>query len=367
MTEEITKEITEVEVQEVDNRLTVLIKEQSLDKTTSQTILEGFSDLFERANQYEIKARAILVTDISQKDSMKEARKLRLEIKDIRTSAETTRKRLKDQSLRLGKAIDGIANVIKAVTMPIEEYLEQQEKFEDVFNARVKEELRATRYAKLKEIDPSLSFVERVGDFVTLTDYMFEIIVCNEITLKEKKAETERQAEAARVAEAERIRLQAEENERLRKEAEEREAVIAAERAEAERKQKAIENEARIQREEAERKAKAEREELERIAAEQQAQQQAIIDEQKRENDRLIKEAEEKKIAEQKAIAEQKKAEAKAKRAPDRDKLIAFADEIESLVRKIPVLKSSEYISVVKYAQSTMLELSSHIKNEVEE
>ena len=39
------------------------------------------------------------------------------------------RKELKEESLRKGKAIDGVANIIKFLIEPVEKYLEDQEKF----------------------------------------------------------------------------------------------------------------------------------------------------------------------------------------------------------------------------------------------
>ena len=60
---------------------------------------------------------------------MKLARVGRLFLMKKRTAIETVRKELKEQALREGKAIDGIANVLKALIIPIEEYLKKQEDF----------------------------------------------------------------------------------------------------------------------------------------------------------------------------------------------------------------------------------------------
>jgi hypothetical protein len=39
---------------------------------------------------------------------------------------------LKEQALREGKAVDGIANVLKALIVPLEEHLDKQERFVEI-------------------------------------------------------------------------------------------------------------------------------------------------------------------------------------------------------------------------------------------
>ena len=127
----------------MENSLVKIVEESSLEKPKAQYILEKFEGFFKQAQEWEVKARTIVVTDAFQKEEMKKARDARLVMKGIRTGAENVRKELKEQSLREGKAIDGVANVIKALVVPIEEYLETQEKFAE----RIEEE----RLGKLAE------------------------------------------------------------------------------------------------------------------------------------------------------------------------------------------------------------------------
>lgn len=209
----------------MDNQLSVIVKESGLEKTKAQVLLDNFSNYFQIAADWEKKSKAIIVTDASQTAEMAMARTGRLFLKQKRISIENVRKNLKEQSLREGKAIDGIANVLKALIIPIEEYLEKQEKFV---------EIKAAEEAERKRIEA------------------------------EQKAEQERIArEKAEAEERERIRK---ENEKLKKEAEERERKMAEERA---RTMKEIEAErakaekARKEKEEADRKAHIEREKRE--------------------------------------------------------------------------------------------------------
>jgi ATPase subunit of ABC transporter with duplicated ATPase domains len=87
--------------------------------------------------------------------------------------------------LREGKAIDGIANVLKAVIVPIEEYLDEQEHYIERKREAEEEARRLEAEKLLKE--------------------------------KEEKEKAEREAEEKRIRE---------ENEKLKKEAEKREAEI---------------------------------------------------------------------------------------------------------------------------------------------
>jgi len=223
------------EVMEEKNELAIIVKESGLEPAKAQVMLDNFSDYFKVAAEWEVRAKTIIVKDASQIVDMKMARTGRLFLREKRIAIENTRKELKEQALREGKAIDGIANVLKALIVPIEEYLEQQERFV---------EIKTAAEAEARRIEA------------------------------EKKAEEERIAkEKAEAEERERIRL---ENIRLQKEAEEREKAITAERAKVEaerqRKEKELAEERRKAEEErmkVERERQAEREKQARILAEQ--------------------------------------------------------------------------------------------------
>ena len=164
--------------------LSVLIKDAGLEPEKEKALTENFQACFALAAEWEEKAKTIVVTDASQTTDMKIARLGRLALREKRIDIEKTRKRLKEQSLREGKAIDAIANTLKRLIEPIEEYLDQQE-----------------HYVELKAAKEAAEKAER------------------EKKEAEAKAEEERIArEAAEREERERIRI---ENERLRKEKEE--------------------------------------------------------------------------------------------------------------------------------------------------
>ena len=112
-----------------NNTQELVVVAHNLPETKVQGLLNSYADSFSKAKEVVQRARDIKVTREDQVEEMQKARKVRLELKDIRVHVENTRVELKEQSLREGKAIDGMANIIKALIVPVEEYLEKQEKF----------------------------------------------------------------------------------------------------------------------------------------------------------------------------------------------------------------------------------------------
>jgi len=129
------------------NQLQVIVKESGLDSTKAQYLLDNFQDYFKIAAEWELKARSIKVTDATQKTDMEMARVGRLFLRDKRIDIEKARKKLKESTLREGKAIDGIANVLKALIIPLEEYLNTQEHFVEIKEAKEVEKARKERVA----------------------------------------------------------------------------------------------------------------------------------------------------------------------------------------------------------------------------
>lgn len=242
------------------NQLTTIIKDNGLDETKSQNILSSFTNFLEQAKGWEEKAKTIVITDVLQVKEMKQAREARLALKEIRCNAEATRKTLKEQSLREGKAIDGIANIIKAVIVPIEEHLENQENF---VKRKVEAEKDRVRDERMVKLSPFVSDIS-IYNLRDMSEEGFaKLLETSELALKATK-EAERRAEEERIAKEkadseERARIKAE-NDKLREEARAREEEIAKERAEKAK----IENELKAKRE-------AEKKEQERIEAEKRA------------------------------------------------------------------------------------------------
>uniref|UniRef100_A0A6M3Y4Z4 Uncharacterized protein n=1 Tax=viral metagenome TaxID=1070528 RepID=A0A6M3Y4Z4_9ZZZZ len=125
------------------SNLATIVKESGLDSTKAQVLLDKFNDYFKIAAEWEKKAKTIVVTNESQTADMRMARTGRLFLREKRIAIEKTRKVLKEDALREGKAIDGIANILKALIVPIESYLERQEKFVELKQAEKEARKRA--------------------------------------------------------------------------------------------------------------------------------------------------------------------------------------------------------------------------------
>lgn len=295
---------------EENTALVEIIQKSELKPDMAKFLQDNFNDYFTMATEWKKKAGNIKVTNESQTADMEMARVGRLFLRDKRIDVEKARKKLKEQSLREGKAIDGIANVLKALIIPIEEQLEQQEKFVEFKREKEKELARIAA---------------------------------------EEKIEADRIAEEKRVAEEqERTRL---ENIKLKKEADAREKVLADERAKAdEDKRKADEKlrktkeAAEKKRKDAEAKAKREKEKAEEEAYIRERQLKAKADrERKAEEDKRKKaeaELQAKKDAETKAQADKEAEEEARKSASDDVKLEQLAEDITKISTPFPAVKS---------------------------
>lgn len=246
----------ETAVMEQKNQLQVIVDESGLETTKAKVLLEKFRDYFDIAAEWETKAKTLVVTNEFQTAEMAMARTGRLFLRDKRLSVEKCRKELKEQSLREGKAIDGIANVLKSVIVPIEEYLEKQEKFVEI-------RADAEREAKRLEIERRMALEEEAERKKQAEEQ--ERIRLENIKLKaeaeerEKAAELERQKQAKILsdqkakADAERKAIE----DKARKEIEAAELSLRVEREKAEKEKRATEEKARKEREAAELERKA--------------------------------------------------------------------------------------------------------------
>ena len=290
-----------------------VINETGVELDTADMIQKKFSELYEQAEKLKKEGLEIKVTDISQKDAMKSAREIRLEMKDIRVQAKKEKERLKEDSLRYGKAVQAAYNLIESECEPTEKYLELQEKFAEVQAAKEKAELKAARE---KECQEFFEFMPTDMDLSNMPKESYEIFLSGLKAKKADKIEADRKAEETRL-----------ENERLAKEKAEQERIanekIKADKEKAEKELKAKQAELA--------KAKAEKEALERKAEKEKA-------------DRIAKEkAEKARLAKIEAdrLAEKAEQERKAAEAPDLEKLSMFAQKILLLVEEAKNIKLS--------------------------
>jgi hypothetical protein len=329
----------------VETRLAKIDTSESIAADESVALRSAFRDHYGAAVAEIEKAKEI--TDPTAEGAQKKARTVRLAIKAVRVDAEKTRKRLKEAIVRRGRAIDGYARIIEEVCAPTEERLAEIEKHAEIMEAkRIKELVDARTFEVMAAGgDPAAYRLDIIDDaaFAALLDTVR--MAAKARKEQEAKAEAERiERERADAVERERIRL---ENERLKEEAKAREEAARVEREKAAAELARVEAERKREREEAEAKAKAEREAAEKAKreadakakAEREAAERAIASE-RSERERLQREADAKAKAEAARIEAERIAKAKAAQAPDREKIIAFAQAVSAVA--LPMVSTDE-------------------------
>jgi hypothetical protein len=91
---------------------------------------------------------------------MKLDRQLRLTFRALRVEADKKRKILKEDSIRRGKAVDGVYHVIEYLIVPIEQKLEEAEKFAEREEAAAKAKLKKEREDLLIPFDVAIEFYD---------------------------------------------------------------------------------------------------------------------------------------------------------------------------------------------------------------
>jgi len=312
----------------MENQLVKLVNGSGLDTTKAQVLLANFSDYFDIAADWERKAKAIEVTREDQIAEMKMAGEGRKFLKAKRVAIEHTRKALKENALREGQTIDAISKVLTNLIVPIENDLEQKEKFIEIQEAKRRE---ARKLEREKELEPLSEFIPFGLDLVNMSDDDYSKLLDGAKLQQQAKVQAELdriKKEKEEAAERERMRL---ENERLQREAEEHERQLAAEREKAETERKKAEEAARIEREKAEaerRKVQEEARKAAEKAATEKARLEAALRAKEEEEAKAKREAEQKAEAELKAKAEEEK---KALRAPDKEKLEGLIKQLEAI------------------------------------
>lgn len=311
---------------------------QGAPKSVAMAITEGLQKFFQDAEKERKVIDSIVVTKPDQITEMKQAREIRLKIKNsrldardiVRTHREDLKNAMAEYTLQ-DKLWLKAFQMLEATCDNLESKCEEKEKFAERWEAEQKQLRYEERVSKLHKYgtDPS------IYNLSEMDDEAFERLLANEKLAFEARIESEKKAEqeriAAQKAETERQEAIRIENEKLKKEAQERETQLAKERVE---QQKKLDAE-RKAREAAEAKVKAE------------------------------KEAQARKKADEKAHIEAlQKAEADAARkkllAPDKEKLMELAQIIDQI--QLPAVSSKEASSVIRATEEMLGKVTNYIR-----
>jgi colicin import membrane protein len=368
-------------------------KEFGLEESKASEIAAQFKPMLDKMVELEKEYNEIIALPIDQ-DAVVKAKALRLKYVKVRTGTAEIHKKQKEFYLSGGRFVDGWKNAQLFASQGIEDKLESIEKhYENLEKERIAN-LRAEREAiaipfgvDVNTVSLGLMTEEVWNNFIAGAKQSYEIKVAAEKKAEEDRLEQERkervyrdrlneiaplrqfmeegegitiessdedcsvlfhsllQRKANYEAEQERIRI---ENERLKKEAEAKQAELDKAKAESDRIQKEADAKAEAARKEADRianeKIAAAKAESDRIAAELKAKQD--------EEDRKAKEAAD---AEKARLTAEKKAAA----APDKTKLLAFAELISKL--ETPEMKSEEGKAILEQTKGLIVKLTAFI------
>lgn len=252
-------------------------KQYGLEESKATQMREGLTPIIEErmilAEQYQR-----VITQELNDATLKEARELRLKIRDNRTKGiEKWHSVNKEFYLRGGQFVDAIKKVEILENERMEDNLLSIEKH---FENLEKEKQEALHTQRLILITPYVDDITAL-DFRTMQEDVFEAFLSAKKSAFEASIEAEKKAEAERLEairiENERIEAQRIENERLKKENEDKELQLEKERDEA---AKAIAETNRLAKIESDKQAailEAQRKETARIQAELKAKQDAEI------------------------------------------------------------------------------------------
>lgn len=354
-----------------DDKMALAIQDAHLEPESAQALLAAFAPAMLEAKKLANMAKPIVVTSASQLTQMKLARQIRLAIRVVRVDADKTRKRLKEDSIRRGKAIDGVFHVLEYLVTPIEERLQECEDFAEREEAKAQAKVKADREEMLKPygIDTSFYTLDAMPEenFTRLledTRRAHQSKVDERIRLEKERQERERVGALEDVGRQRRIKLDAvrvsptahimtisllllgelpsgdfdlvlAEHTRLFKEEVERETKARLEQ---------------------ERKARDERESLQREkdAADKKAR------EAKAAQDKAEKELADRKKRDAEAAKKKAEDEAKAKRAPDKAKLQGYAEELWKV--PVPTMKTEGGVEAADHCRRLVDQLKKEIE-----
>lgn len=306
----------------VPQRAADIANEHKLPATTAANIWTAFAPHFKRFDELKASAAAV------KPGNVKIARSIRLEVKSVRTAAEKTRKELKEDSLRTGKAIDAFNNILILDLKPVEDALEEIEKAEERAEAARKDKLKAERTAALEPYTSTDFF-----DLANMPEPEWQKLLATSKAAHETRLAQQEQARAKReaaerAAEEERKRIeqeQAADRERLRAENQRLAAIAQKEREAREQAEQAAKAEADAR----EAAAKAAKAEADRVAAIERAKREAAEAELKASRE-----------AEARRLREEQEAARKAAAAPDAEKLLAVAAKLRSF--ELPAVSTDQ-------------------------
>lgn len=267
------------------------------------------------------------VEDVNDTPRMDDAKRIRLDLVKCRTGLEAIRKKLGEEARRVVDGVNEMFRGYREENESAEEFLRESEEFGARYEASRKAELAAERSPQLVALglDPA---VYNLGD---MTEAQWSITLTGAKAAKEQAdREAKERATQEEADRQERARLKAE-NDRLLEDQRRKDAEALRERQELQRKADAA-------------------------AADQRVATAKLAEAEKKEELRLL--------GEEQLRAAEKKVAAKAARAPDKEKLVTFADALRHL--KAPAVKSEEATAILLWLSQQVIHLAAELQKKAE-
>lgn len=338
------------------NKLAVVLEENKLDPTETQDEQKVFSPFFDQVEKMKEACNDIVITSVDQVEDMQKAREYRLVLQKIRVAGGKEKDKLKEIPLRKCQAIDAFNRYLKAEIEPLEKHLKEQEKFMELEQARIKDELEDKRKEELTEYCADHEFV----DLREMPEENYQKFLESAKKAHKLQMDAEKKEEEDRLAQEETDRKEREraevENKKLRADAAKRDKEIEADRKKADAKKK-IEDEKR-KKDQAEQDAILEKERQDRKAAE--AKQEAVLAKEKQQREKAEADLREKEEAEVKAKEDLAEKKRQAALAPDKEKLQNLAVEVTKV--QMPDVESEEAKKILKGCVELLNRTSNYIK-----
>ena len=350
-----------------DNQLVTIVNDTGLLNPQAELVISKFMPLFEDAKKIIDESKELVVTDASQTAEMRKARESRLRLRDIRVAADKTRKELKEETIKYGNAVQGVYNLIKEAIEPIELHLENQEKYIERIEIEQKQKVEAERGLELSK------YVEDIGlyNYKDISDEIFASLLESVKTVFLDKKKREKEAEDARLENEKRHNLWEKRQSQIAPYKffiDSSKIVLTVETTEeefqsllSELKQTKID----FDKEQEERDKENEKLKVDAIAKEKERQKERDAEAAKLLGERIAKEKlekekEERIKQEKKDREEREEKERQAKLAPEKDKLLRYAEQIRTIAP--PEELSRQGLEIVKKVEEQLLAISQDIK-----
>lgn len=158
-------------------------------KTHADEIRETFNSMADMLDAFDKRYKEVLDLTMST-EKCKKAKRLRLDIRSVRTAAEAERKKRKAEYIDAGRAIDGVFNILKNAVSKKEAKLQECEDYYDNLEKQRVESIKKDREQQLLPFNADTSFI----DLGNMPDEVWQTYLAGAKASYEQAEEAKKQA-----------------------------------------------------------------------------------------------------------------------------------------------------------------------------